>query len=405
MRKYHLVLTVLLFTLFFYACAGESTAEPTALPAQPTATLPPTEEPAPTEAAESPPATPTATVESQVPTEEPTSTPEPTAIPADEPTPEPTEEATAVEATPTEEPAQSSSGQTDPGPKPDCEEKAAYYGDVTIPDVTTIRQGDVFVKTWRVRNEGTCTWNEDYSLVFAGGSQMSGVSESPLPDAAPGDIVEISVELTGPSRGGTYVGNWMFSDPYGDWFGVGANRKGEIWVRINVNYIAPEGTQAGSTETGGSGTGGATTGGTQPAACGSERNTAYESEVLNLLNNGRSSNGLEPLTANDQLTAAALAHSNDMACKDFVDHTGSDGTLWFDRITREGYVYNTAKENIYVGNPAFGGTPAGAFDWWMNSQIHRENILSDDISEIGIAYVFNAGSSYGGYYTTVFARP
>jgi len=405
MQKYLLVLIVLLLSLGFYGCAGEPAVAPTEVPVESTATLPPTEEPVPTATEESAPATSTATVESQAPTEDPTSPPEPTATPTLEPTPEPTEEAAAVEATPTEEPGQSSSGQTDPGPKPDCEEKAAFYGDVTIPDDTTIRQGEVFVKTWRVRNEGTCTWNADYNLVFAGGSQMSGLSESPLPDAAPGDIIEIPIELTAPFRGGTYVGNWMFSDPYGNWFGVGATRKGELWLRINVNYISDEGSDAGSTGTSGTSTGGTATGGTEPAACGSERNTAYENEVLTLLNNARSSNGLSPLTMNDQLTAAALSHSSDMACNDFVDHAGSDGTLWFDRISTEGYVYTTAKENIYVGNPAFGGTPAGAFDWWMNSQIHRENILSEDISEIGIAYVFNANSSYGGYYTTVFARP
>jgi uncharacterized protein YkwD len=232
--------------------------------------------------------------------------------------------------------------------------------------------------------------------VFAGGAQMNGVSGSPLPEAAPGDIIEIPIELTAPLRGGTHVGNWMFSDPQGNWFGVGATVKGELWVRIVVNYIAPEGPGA-ATNT--------ETGATEPAQCGSERNTAYENEVLTFINNARNSNGLTSLTLNEKLTAAALVHSNDMACKDFVDHTGSDGSLWFDRISNEGYVYTTAKENIYVGNPAFGGTPAGAFDWWMNSQIHRENILSDDITEIGIAYVFNANSSYGGYYTTVFARP
>ena len=171
---------------------------------------------------------------------------------------------------------------------------------------------------------------------------------------------------------------------------VGATRKGEVWVRIAVNYLPSD--NPGS-------------GGTEPAACGSERNTAYENEVLTLINNARSSNGLSALKIDGKLTAAALAHSNDMACNDFVDHTGSDGSLWYDRITSEGYNYTTAKENIYVGDPAFGGTPTGAFQWWVNSQIHLENILSADITEIGIAYVYNSNSTYGGYYTTVFARP
>jgi len=380
LKRYLLLLTAILVTLMCYGCTGEQSASPTTVSVEPTATHRPvevTDTPA-TEPLNT--STPTATQEGETPTEEPTVTQEFTPTP----TPEPTTETDTGAATPTEEATQS------PGPKPDCEEIAAFYGDVTVPDDTLFRQGEGFTKTWRVRNEGTCTWDSDYSLVFAGGAQMSGAAASPLPDAAPGDIIEISIDLTAPSRGGTYVGNWMFSDPYGEWFGVGATRRGEVWVRIAVNYISPA-------ETGG--------GGTEPAACGAERNTSYESEVLSLINNARSNNGLPSLNLNGQLTAAALAHSNDMACNDFVDHAGTDGTLWFDRITREGYVYTTAKENIYVGDPAFGGTPAGAFDWWMNSQIHRDNILSDDITEIGIAYVYNANSSYGGYYTVVFARP
>ena len=223
---------------------------------------------------------------------------------------------------------------------------------------------------------------------------MSGAVSSPLPGAAPGDIIEIPIELTAPSRGGTYVGNWMFSDPEGNWFGVGATGRGELWVRIITNYIPSGGTEPGEPAPGN----------TEPAACGSERNTTYENEVLTLINNARSNNGLSPLTIHDKLTEAALRHSNDMACNDFVDHSGTDGTLWYDRISEAGYVYTTAKENIYVGDPAFGGTPEGAFTWWMNSQIHRENILSQDITEIGIGYVYNSNSSYGGYYTLVFAR-
>jgi uncharacterized protein YkwD len=385
-RNLLLLTAILLITLAFYGCTGGQSTSPTSVPVEQTATQ------RTVEATNTPTAelrntsTPTATPVSETLTDEPTATAEPTPTS----TPEPTTTTDSGAATPTEEPTQNPGEQATPDPKPDCEEIAAFYGDVTVPDDTLFRQGEGFVKTWKVRNEGTCTWDSDYSLVFAGGAQMSGIAASPLPDAAPGDIVEISIDLTAPSRGGTYVGNWMFSDPYGEWFGVGATRKGEIWVRIAVNYITPE-------ETGG--------GGTEPAACGAERNTAYESQVLSLINSARSSNGLPSLSLNGQLAAAALAHSEDMACNDFVDHTGTDGTLWYDRITREGYVYTAATENIYVGDPAFGGTPAGALDWWMNSQIHRENILSEDVTEIGIAYVYNASSSYGGYYTVVFARP
>jgi uncharacterized protein YkwD len=101
-----------------------------------------------------------------------------------------------------------------------------------------------------------------------------------------------------------------------------------------------------------------------------------------------------------------MSHSLDMACQDFIDHVGSDGSTWYDRAASQGYANaNSAHENIYVGDPAFGGTTEGAFSWWMNSQVHRDNILFDAISEIGIGYIYNPKSTYGGYFTVLFARP
>ena len=87
------------------------------------------------------------------------------------------------------------------------------------------------------------------------------------------------------------------------------------------------------------------------------------------------------------------------------DHAGSDGSTWYSRIQAQDYTYAYATENIYVGNPAFGGTPEGAFDWWMNSPVHRDNILSAKVTEIGIGYAYSESSTYGGYYTLNFARP
>jgi uncharacterized protein YkwD len=94
-----------------------------------------------------------------------------------------------------------------------------------------------------------------------------------------------------------------------------------------------------------------------------------------------------------------------MACQDFVDHTGSDGSNWKDRIKAAGYSPGYATENIYVGDPTFGGDAQGAFNWWMNSQIHRDNILSTKVTQIGIGYAYNANSTYKGHYTLDFAKP
>lgn len=281
-----------------------------------------------------------------------------------------------------------------------CSEKAAFYGDVTIPDKTPFQQGEAFVKIWKVRNEGTCDWGSGYSLVFAGGDIMNGPASQALPSAAIGETVEISVDLTAPTGGGVFTGNWEFEDPHGQRFGVGAGGHDYIWAQISVNWIGEQETSAaeGTTVLVGTGLSGGN-------SCPVEANPSYESQVLALINQARADQGVGPLAGQNQLAEAALVHSTDMACQDYVDHIGSDGSRYYDRILAQGYSYAAASENIYVGDPAFGGTPEGAFEWWMNSDIHRRTILNPKYSQAGVAYVYRPGSTYGGYYTVVFAGP
>jgi uncharacterized protein YkwD len=219
---------------------------------------------------------------------------------------------------------------------------------------------------------------------------MNGPQSVPLPTVNPGDIFNISVNLTSPANGGTYLGDWEFQRPDGTRFGVNSNGVDMIWVKIVVSYIV-----VGPTAT------------PNPisASCNGQTNTDYINQVLTLINNARVSNNLSPLTLNDKLSAAAQAHSNDMACNDFVDHVGSDGSTWYTRVKAQGYTYSYASENIYVGNPTFGGDAQGAFTWWMNSQVHRDNILSPKVTQIGIGYTFYDKSTYGGYFTVDFGHP
>jgi hypothetical protein len=89
-----------------------------------------------------------------------------------------------------------------------CEPDAEYVADVTIPDDTVVSPGETFLKTWRVRNSGTCPWTEGYVLRFTEGAQMGGPASVPLPAANPGEVAEISVSLTAPSEPGRYRGDW-----------------------------------------------------------------------------------------------------------------------------------------------------------------------------------------------------
>ncbi|HLF88358.1 MAG TPA: NBR1-Ig-like domain-containing protein [Anaerolineales bacterium] len=107
--------------------------------------------------------------------------------------------------------------------------------DVTIPDDTQINAGNAFVKTWRLINVGTCTWTNGYSMVFFSGEKMNAPDVVPLGgDVAPGQTVDISVNLTAPTDPGTYQGNWMLRNPSGVLFGIGPQWNSFFWVRIVV---------------------------------------------------------------------------------------------------------------------------------------------------------------------------
>ncbi len=84
---------------------------------------------------------------------------------------------------------------------------AHFIADVTIPDGTVMAPNQTFNKKWRLRNTGVCTWN-GYSLVFDSGESMSGPASKPIPAVAPGQEVDLDVDLKAPATPGTYRGYW-----------------------------------------------------------------------------------------------------------------------------------------------------------------------------------------------------
>ena len=105
----------------------------------------------------------------------------------------------------------------------DCH-NSAFEGDVTIADGTIIKGGEDFQKVWKVRNTGSCTWDEGYSFVYIGGSS---------PDLDPytfnfttgsdfvagGDAINLPIDLTAPCAVGEYSGTWRMRDDAGYFFG------------------------------------------------------------------------------------------------------------------------------------------------------------------------------------------
>lgn len=84
--------------------------------------------------------------------------------------------------------------------------------DVNVPDNTPMQLGQQFVKTWRVQNNGSCTWGAGYKLVFSYGSQMSGVPQPFTGVVGPGQEVELSVNFKAPTQAGTYFSAWQLSN-------------------------------------------------------------------------------------------------------------------------------------------------------------------------------------------------
>lgn len=120
---------------------------------------------------------------------------------------------------------------------------ATFVADITIPDGTKFSPGASFTKTWRLKNNGTCTWTPSYSLVFADGASMGGPSSAPLGSSvAPGQTIDISVNLTAPLTAGTHRGYWKLRNATGATFGIGSDANSPFWVEIEV--VAPTSTTA-----------------------------------------------------------------------------------------------------------------------------------------------------------------
>ena len=123
----------------------------------------------------------------------------------------------------------------------------SFVKDVTIPDGTLLDPGEIFTKTWRLENRGTCTWTPDYMLVFTSGEALGSTTAVRLPGyVSPGQTVDVSVTLTASSQSGKHIGYWMLRNPSGALFGYGNNANQAFYVEIRVKKTdLPNGTVTG----------------------------------------------------------------------------------------------------------------------------------------------------------------
>ncbi len=330
-----------------------------------------------------------------------------TEVPVDAPaTNPPVDETLATATPPPTEAIPPTQAIERPANAPDCTNSASFVADVTMPDNSDVGAGSKFTKTWRVSNTGTCIWGPDYTLAPYSEEQLGSPAALALAITYPGQTLDISVDLTAPNSLGKHRGNFVIKNAAGLIMKI--NDDSRLWVIINVTTAAatsnvadataaPAPTSGSSASDSSSGTGFAN------VTCAFATEAIRVTDVINAINAYRAQNGLTAYTVSTQLTAAAQAHANDMACNQLFYHTGSNGSTPQTRVAASGYVASAITENVYGSYPPLTGQDA--VNWWINDKTdlnHNRNLLSTDYKEIGVGYSFF--NNYG-YYVVVFAKP
>lgn len=145
--------------------------------------------------------------------------------------------------------------------------------------------------------------------------------------------------------------------------------------------------------------------GNASTACDINGNEAFVSDLVKLVNDARTSNGLPALSVNQKLTAAANSHATDMVCNNYLSHIGLDGSSPQSRVAAQEYATTLVIEAIYALHPAYGINAQAAFNWWINDPAHRADLLNPNVTEFGVAYVESEKSLLGAYFVMVSAKP
>lgn len=124
--------------------------------------------------------------------------------------------------------------------------------------------------------------------------------------------------------------------------------------------------------------------------------SAYQKEVVDLVNVERSKAGLNPLTLDADVSNVATKKSQDMIDNNYFAHNSPTYGSPFDMLKKFGISYKTAGENIAMGQK----TPKEVVNAWMNSEGHRKNILNPNYSKIGVGVAQKSGGSI--YWTQIF---
>jgi hypothetical protein len=127
--------------------------------------------------------------------------------------------------------------------------------DINYPDTTILKPAQLIMKTWRVQNTGTDTWNRNYRLMYNqeentyNGPVMSkimffpqdatlgwniGSWPEPLEEVQPGEIVDLTIMLQMPNKHGYQFESWYVINEQGEILGT------PLWSQLQVNGTIAE---------------------------------------------------------------------------------------------------------------------------------------------------------------------
>jgi len=79
--------------------------------------------------------------------------------------------------------------------------------------------GQEFVKTWKIKNTGSCVWDAGYGVIFVYGDKMHGLPQPLEGTVEVGQEVEISITFMAPYEPGEYTSVWQMANAKGAPFG------------------------------------------------------------------------------------------------------------------------------------------------------------------------------------------
>ena len=127
----------------------------------------------------------------------------------------------------------------------------------------------------------------------------------------------------------------------------------------------------------------------------SDKGSVREDKVVEIVNKERKKAGKDPLKSDGELNAIAAIRAKEIA--EEFSHTRPNGTSCFTAFDEAGYKYMMSAENIAYN---YNDSADDIMEIWMNSSGHKANILSGDVTKIGVG-LYESGGKY--YWVQVFA--